>query len=175
MPRMSEPVHMVRVAGASAAAEDVTFEEFFEREKVRLYRALCLITRNRFEAEELTQDAFVRVLERWDRVGEMTNPSGYLYRTAMNTFRKSHRRAALAARRTFAMTPVDDGIAGIDAEDAAVRALAGLSPRQRAAVVLVDLLGYQSDEAAQILGMRAGTVRTHVARGHAVLKETMER
>jgi RNA polymerase sigma-70 factor (ECF subfamily) len=73
------------------------------------------------------------------------------------------------------MTPVDDGIAGIDAKDAAVRALAGLSPRQRAAVVLVDVLGYQSDEAAQILGMRAGTVRTHVARGHAVLKETMER
>ncbi len=175
MPQMSEPVHVVHVAGASAVTADVTFVEFFEREKERLYRALCLITRNRYEAEELTQDAFVRVLEHWDRVGEMESPSGYLYRTAMNAFRKAHRRAELAARRTVALTPADDGIDEIEANDAAVRALAGLSPRQRAAIVLVDLLGYRSEEAARILGMRAGTVRTHVARGHAALKETMER
>jgi DNA-directed RNA polymerase specialized sigma24 family protein len=54
------------------------FEVFFDREKARLFRALCLVTRNRFEAEELTQDAFLSVYERWDRVGTMDNPSGYL-------------------------------------------------------------------------------------------------
>jgi RNA polymerase sigma-70 factor (ECF subfamily) len=51
--------------------------------------------------------------------------------------------------------------------------LATLTERQRAAVVLTDLLGYPSAEAGAILGMRPGTVRTHVARAHAALKESM--
>jgi DNA-directed RNA polymerase specialized sigma24 family protein len=72
------------------------FEAFFDREKARLFQALCLVTRNRSEAEELTQDAFLSVYERWDRVGAMDDPSGHLYRTAMNTFRSWHRRSALA-------------------------------------------------------------------------------
>jgi DNA-directed RNA polymerase specialized sigma24 family protein len=54
-----------------------------------------------------------------------------------------------------------------------VRALAPLSPRQSAAVVLIDLLGYPSKEAARMLGIRASTVRMHVSRAHAALKETM--
>ncbi|HXJ67174.1 MAG TPA: sigma factor, partial [Actinomycetota bacterium] len=76
-----------------------SFEEFFDREKGALFGALALVTRNRHEAEELTQDAFVRLLERWDRVGEMDDPRGYLYRTAMNTFRSRYRRAVTAAKR----------------------------------------------------------------------------
>ena len=131
------------------------------------------MTRNRHEAEELTQDAFVRVLERWDRVSVMNDPRGYLYRTAMNAFRSRYRRGLLAAKRTFRVTPPDDSIAIVDARDAVVRALATLSPRQRVAVVLTDLLGYPSGEAARMLGIRASTVRMHTSRAHAALKETM--
>jgi RNA polymerase sigma-70 factor (ECF subfamily) len=140
-----------------------------------LYRALWLVTRNRYEAEELTQDAFVRVLERWDRVSAMENPRGYLYRTAMNAFRTSYGRALLAAKRTMRLVPADDEIARIEGRDAAVRALASLSPRQRAAVVLTDLLGFGSEEAARMLGIRASTVRMHTSRAHALLKESMSR
>ena len=173
---MSEPAaNVVRMIQEDRQPEVPSFEGFFEAEKQRLYRALCLITRNRFEAEEITQDAFVRVLERWDRVSVMEDPTGYLYVTAMNTFRKLHRRTALAAKRSIGTTPPDDELERIEATDAAIRALATLSPRQRAAVVLVDLLGYRSEEAAKMLGLRAGTVRTHLARGHGVLKETLER
>lgn len=50
------------------------FDIFFEREKGPLFRALCLVTRNRFEAEELTQDAFFALYERWDRVRTMDDP-----------------------------------------------------------------------------------------------------
>jgi RNA polymerase sigma-70 factor (ECF subfamily) len=89
---MSEPAaNVVRMIQEDRQPEVPSFEGFFEAEKQRLYRALCLITRNRFEAEEITQDAFVRVLERWDRVSVMEDPTGYLYVTAMNTFRKLHR------------------------------------------------------------------------------------
>ena len=56
------------------------------------------MTGNRAEAEELMQDAFLSVWERWDRVSGMDDPIGYLYRTAMNLFRKRYRRAMLAVR-----------------------------------------------------------------------------
>lgn len=171
---MSDPtVHLVPEQASSPASvrDDAHgFETFFEKEKAPLFRALCLVTRNRSEAEELTQDAFMRVFERWDQVGTMDDPTGYLYRTAMNAFRTWHRRAILGAKRTVGLTPSDDLIAEIEAEDVVVRALAPLSPRQRAAVMLVDLLGYSSEEAGRMLGIRAATVRTHVARAHADLR-----
>lgn len=171
MTEMSDPLHLVG-AEADVHAEAPSFEEFFEAEKIRLYRALCLVTRNRFEAEELTQEAFVQVLGRWDRA-ELADPTAYLYRTALNAFRKGHRRAMLAAKRAVGITPPDDELAAIDELDAAARALAVLTPRQRAAVILVDLLGFTSEEAGRILGLRSGTIRTHLARGHAVLRETI--
>lgn len=150
------------------------FDTFFEREKASLFRALCLVTHNRWEAEELTQDAFLRVFERWDRVGAMDDPTGYLYRTAMNEFRTWRRRAVLGAKRAIGLTPSDDGMAEIEAQDAVVRALSPLSSRQRAAVVLIDLLGYSSAEAGRLLGIRAATVRTHVARAHADLRKWVD-
>jgi RNA polymerase sigma factor (sigma-70 family) len=156
------------VTGAQAS-----FEEFFQREKAGLYGVLCMVTRNRHEAEELTQDAFVRVLERWDRVAVMDDPRAYLYRTAMNTFRTGYRRTALAAKRALGVSRPDDAIADVDDLDLAMRALATLSPRQRAAVVLTDLLGFPSEQTARMLGIRPSTVRVHVSRAHAALKETM--
>lgn len=172
---MNEPLRLVvEVPEEGYPTDDVSsFEEFFLRERTALFGALCLVTRNRHEAEDLVQDAFVRVLERWDRVGVMDDPRGYLYQTAMNAFRSRYRRALLVAKRTFGVAPPDDAMAMVDARDAAVRALATLSPRQRVAVVLTDLLGYPSEEAARMLGIRASTVRMHTSRAHAALKETM--
>jgi RNA polymerase sigma factor (sigma-70 family) len=158
-----------------AASPPVSFEAFFEQERESLYRALWLVTRNRFEAEELTQEAFVRVLDRWDRVSMMVDPHAYLFRTAMNAFRTSYGRAVLAVKRTMRVLPGDDAISEIDERDAALRALAHLPSRQRAAVVLTDLLGFRSEEAARMLGIRASTLRMHVSRAHATLKETMSR
>jgi RNA polymerase sigma factor (sigma-70 family) len=164
--RPAEPT--VVVGGAQAS-----FEEFFQREKAGLYGALCMVTRNRHEGEELTQDAFVRLLERWDRVALMDDPRAYLYRTAMNAFRTGYRRAALATKRVIGVSVPDDSIADVDAHDTTMRALASLSPRQRAAVVLTDLLDFPSEQAARMLGIRASTVRMHVSRAHAALKESM--
>jgi RNA polymerase sigma-70 factor (ECF subfamily) len=185
IPRSSTVVHLqmgetgrLGVAGMDlheAANPPVSFDSFFERERDRLYRALWLVTRNRFEAEDLTQEAFVRVLERWDSISAMDDPRAYLFRTAMNAFRTSYGRALLAAKRTMRVLPADDTIAAIDERDATVRALARLSPRQRAAVVLTDMLGFRSEEAARMLGVRASTLRMHASRAHEALKETMSR
>jgi RNA polymerase sigma-70 factor, ECF subfamily len=170
---MSGQKQIVLREGMDTQGLDTSFEDFFRREKAGLYGALCIVTRDRHEAEELTQEAFVRVLERWDRVGAMEDPRAYLYRTAMNTFRSGFRRAAMAAKRTVDPSRREDAMDDIDAHDAAMRALAPLSPRQRAAVVLIDLLGFPSEEAARMLGIRASTVRMHVSRAHAALKDAM--
>ena len=169
------PILLPPPSAPTAVAAGIAFEEFFEREKAGLYRALCIVTRNPHEAEELTQDAFVCVLERWDRVGGMDDPRAYLYRTAMNAFRTGYRRAALATKRAILTKSSEDTIADVEERDAAMRALATLSPRQRAAVVLTDLLDFSSEDAAQMLGVRASTVRVHVSRAHTALKGSIQR
>jgi RNA polymerase sigma-70 factor (ECF subfamily) len=75
------------------------FEGFFARESATLFRRLWLVTRDRGEAEEIVQDAFIVVLERWERVQAMDDPTGYLYRVAFNAWRKRARRAAQALQR----------------------------------------------------------------------------
>ena len=100
------------------------FENLVEAEHGGLYGALCLVTRDRSEAEDLMQEAFLKVWERWDRVGGMEDPTGYLYRTAMNLYRKRRRRASLAVRRTIGVAPRSDGLGQVEVRDEVVRALA---------------------------------------------------
>lgn len=150
-----------------------TFEDFFGREHHRLYAALCLTTGDRHEAEEIAQDAFLRVLERWDRVAAMEDPSGYLFVTAMNVFRRRYRRARLATFLPAAATTGDDALDGIDERDVLVRALRGLAPRQRAAIVLTAILDHPTAEAARILGIEESTVRALTTQARAQLRRTI--
>ena len=93
---MNEPLSLAEEASFETVKASRTFETFYDAEARTLFRRLWLVTGNRSEAEEIMQDAFLKVWERWDRVRAMDDPVGYLYRTAMNMFRKRHRRAALA-------------------------------------------------------------------------------
>jgi RNA polymerase sigma factor (sigma-70 family) len=161
----------VEPATPDRAADD--FEAFFLREHAALFRALWLMTRSRHEAEEVMQDAFLRLWERWPRVRAVPDPTGYLYRTAMNVYRSRLRRAAVALRKGARWMPPDDGLEAVEARDVVVRAMASLSPRQRAAVVLIDVLGLSSEQAGSSLGVRAVTVRVQAARGREALRKAM--
>lgn len=142
------------------------FEGFFAREADRLLRMLCVITGSRVEAEDIAQEAFTRVFERWDQVEQMDDPAGYLHRTAMNAFRSQYRRAVVAAKRVVVGVPAQEVFQRIEDRDTAIRALAALTPRERAALVVTELLGYSGAEAAELLGIKASTVwaLTHQAR-----------
>ncbi len=172
MERMNDPASAVseRDPPAVPAATPAGFEAFFEAEHARLLRALYLVTGNAQEAEELMQDAFVAVWERWDRVGAMDQPTGYLYRTAMNRFRSRVRRAARVARRAVGAVEGGDAFAAADERDALARALAVLPERQRAAVVLTELLGYGAEEAGRVLGVKAVTVRSLASQARSALR-----
>ena len=146
-------------APTAMTREQVSFEEFFHLERDRLFRAMYVIAGDRQEAEDVSQEAFARVWERWDTVGAMENPAGYLHRTAMNQFRSRYRRALLATRRTLGASPARDDFELVDDRQVVLQALRTLPPRQRAAIVLTDVFGYSADEAGRMLGIRASTVR----------------
>ena len=155
----------------SRSGSEPSFEGFFEAQHERLFRALWLVTRDRHEAEEIAQDAFLRIWERWPRVAGMDDPAGYLYRAAMNLHRSRMRRVRLGLRRVIGTAPGIDGMEEVESRDAVVRALAPLTPRQRAALVLVDLLDLTSEQAAAALGVRPSTVRVLLARARAALRD----
>ena len=152
----------------------ITFEEFFEAERTRLLRALYLLTGNREEAEEVLQESFIAVWERWDRVGTMDEPTGYLFRTALNRYRSRVRRAGRAARRAVGHAHGGDGFAEAEDRVEIARALADLSPRRREAIVLTELLGYGSAEAGRLMGVADATVRRLAQDARADLKTTLE-
>jgi RNA polymerase sigma-70 factor (ECF subfamily) len=148
-----------------------TFEEFYEATLRRLYTALCLVTGNRHEAEEVVQEAFVRVFERWDHIRMLEDPTAYLFRVSMNVFRSRYRRASLRLRRViFLVPPETDDLAAVEDHDAVLRLLRGLNPKQRAAVLLTALLDYSAEEAGRMLGIRASSVRSLTTRARARMK-----
>ncbi len=154
---------------AHGAELDRSFERFFVEENERLGRALFLLTGDGAEAEELAQEAMVRVLERWDRVGRMTSPTGYLYRTALNLHR-SKLRGLRRVRRTGAdrqRNPIE----AVEDRDELMRAMAMLPTDQRAALILVEWLGLSAAEAAPILGIEPVSVRVRITRAKQAIRE----
>ncbi len=147
-----------------------TFEAFVGAETARFHGALRLLTRDRAEAEDLMQDAYLKVWERWHHVRSLDDPTGYLYRTAMNLFRKRRRRAAVAIRHAIGPRPRRDQLEDVESRDEVLRALATLSPRQRMSLVLTDLLDHSSEEAGRLMGVKATTVRVLALQGRAALR-----
>jgi RNA polymerase sigma-70 factor (ECF subfamily) len=166
----------MRPAGAREEVTPVTdlrFEEFFQAEHVRLARALYLLTGSTAEADELTQEAMVRVYERWDRIRQMDSPHGYLFRTALNLHRSRLRGLASRARQILQATPSPDPAEVVQSRDSLSRALALLPTGQREAVVLVEWLGMEQEEAATALGIRPGSVRARLSRAKADLRRML--
>jgi RNA polymerase sigma-70 factor (ECF subfamily) len=130
------------------SATPLSFDDLFLNQHDRLYRALDFITGSSADAEELMQDAFLKLWERWDRIHAIDDPVGYLFRVAMNGFRMRARRARVAARRLVHLEAVRDPYDDIELRDDVRRMLLSLPTRQRAALVLTEIFGYSSEQAA---------------------------
>ena len=92
---MIEPTSL---SATPEVAHASTFEAFFLAQHERLFQALYLLTGDRFEADDLAQEALLRTYERWHRVSSMDSPAGYVYRTALNLHRSRLRRVATRAK-----------------------------------------------------------------------------
>lgn len=166
---------------ASGGWEAPTWAELVAEHSDRVYRLAYRLTGNRQDAEDLTQDVFVRVF-RSIHTFQPGTLEGWLHRITTNLFLDGARRRQKI--RMDALTSAPDHIWGhasspeqlhadgsLDADVA--QALAELKPEQRVAVVLCDIEGLSYEEIAQVLDVKLGTVRSRIARGRAQLREAL--
>jgi RNA polymerase sigma-70 factor (ECF subfamily) len=171
---MSEVQTLTEHRERPAASPGMDFESFYLAHRLRLFRALVVVTRDVLAAEELTQDAFARVWERWDRVRTIDDPIGYLFRTALNGWFQIRRRAVRAAKRSLMPRDSVDPLETVESRDLLARRLLELPVRQRAALILTEYLGYDSAEAGRSLGIRPGTVRRLTSKARGRLRASYE-
>jgi RNA polymerase sigma-70 factor (sigma-E family) len=145
-----------------------SFVELYEDQFTAMVRLAIALTGSDAGAEDLVQDAFVRVHARWERV---EIPTAYLRRTVVNACRSAARRAR---RERTVRTPELASVELLEADEL-FDALAMLPYRQRAALVLQYYEGLSHSEIAAVLGCRAGTVASLVHRGLAQLKRVIDR
>jgi RNA polymerase sigma factor (sigma-70 family) len=154
------------------ASVPVDFSTFFAEEHRGLFKALYFVTGNRADAAELMQDAFLKLWERWDTLDRIEDPTAYLFRVALNGSRMRARAARRAGLRLIAAERDRDPFDEIELRQDVRQLLLNLAPRQRAALLLLDMFGYGSEEAARIMGIRPSTVRALATQGRAVLRRT---
>ena len=113
---------------------------------------------------EAAADAMVYGWEHWDRVRDLVNPAGYLYRVGRRAVRFDRRRVVFDAVESSRMPDVEPHLPD---------AMARLSERQRVAVFLVYGLGWTRCEVGELLGISANSVGAHLSRGLTKLRSAL--
>jgi len=154
----------------------VTFEEYIRLRGPALVRLARLLTRDAHLAEDLVQDALGRAYPRWETIVRHDDPDVYLRRMLVNANISRWRRRA--SREVVGHLPdeVADGSdtgAELAERDAMWTALAGLSRKQRATVVLRYYEDLDDNTIATILDCSPVTVRTHAMRALAALRSRL--
>jgi RNA polymerase sigma factor (sigma-70 family) len=159
-----------------------TWEDIVRAHSTRVYRLAYRLTGNPHDAEDLTQEVFVRVFRSLSSYTPGTF-EGWLHRITTNLFLDSARRkqrirfeglADEMAHRLAGSEPTpaqafDDS----HLDDDVQAALKALPPEYRAAVVLCDIEGFSYEEIAATLGVKLGTVRSRIHRGRAQLRSAL--
>jgi len=148
--------------------ETASYEEVYRRDYVRLVRVARLLTRSKETAEDIVQDAFVRL---YPTFGTVADPSGYLYRSVVNGCWSRHRHRRVVERLRH-LTAQDDVV--VDEIDETRSALGRLTPRQRAVVVLRYYADLPIADIAEILGVATGTVKKTLHQAIAALREVVD-
>ena len=147
-------------------SDAASFTSFVERVGRPLRQALIAAYGPDVGAD-VTAEAFAYAWENWERVSDMANPAGYLYRIGQT-------RARRGIFRKPPPTPVPfqpDGSHWYEPELAP--AIASLSEKQRAAVVLVHGYGWTVTEVAELWGVTFSTVSAHIDRAMAKLRRKL--
>lgn len=155
----------------------VEFDEWYMTTRASLGPALRAWCGDDDLAADALDEAFVRAVERWNRVGSLASPSGWVWRTATNAVRRRARRRRLEDQllRRRALDRNNDRVTPCPDVDLQ-RALLGLTDRQRSAIVLYYLADLPVRYVAEVMGVASGTVDAtlHQARQrlhHALVDE----
>ena len=151
-----------------------SFEAFVAERSTALLRTAYLLTGSRPDAEDLLQTVLTKTYLSWDRVRDSEALDGYVRRIMVNTHTSLWRRRRLREQSTDDVPEIaalGDATADADLRDALWAALAGLSRRQRAAVVLRYWEDLSEAEAAAVLGVSVGTVKSTTSRALVKLRD----
>lgn len=155
-------------------AQEREFDEFVLARQQRLLRTAYLLCGDWHLAEDLTQNALAKVYVSWARIQRVDNVDAYvhriLFRTYIDTYRRRRRQEILSA----AVPDVADRSAGgSDVRMALMAALARVSPRYRAVLVLRFWEDRSVPETADALGISEGSVKSHTHRGLHQLRSVL--
>jgi RNA polymerase sigma-70 factor (sigma-E family) len=154
------------------------FDEFVAAGVEPLLRTAHLITWDAGEAEDLVQECLLKIARRWPRVRRMEQPLAYTRRILINlalddSRGRAKRRIELDGSVTATDGPARDVFAGLETRDELLSALALLTPRQRAVLVLRYFNDLTESQVAEVLGCSTGTVKSNASRGLARLREAL--
>lgn len=151
------------------------FPVLYEREYNAVFRTVRAMVLDPQEAEDLTQEAFARAYRARLRYRPTAPPGAWLHRIAVNTTISHLRRQKLARLLPGRLyqAPDDREYARSEARSMVEDALADLSPKLRAAVVLHYFHDYSRDEIAHILGIPSGTVASRIAKAMTVMRRRL--
>lgn len=141
------------------------FAEFVSRCERRLQQAL-IATYGPTDGREAAVDALSWAWEHWDRVVDMTNPLGYLYRVGQSATRRF-------AAASIALDGLEVVAAQVDVHPELVPALRSLPRQQRTVVLLVHAYGWTQHDVANLLAVTPSTVQAHLARAVAKLRDEL--
>jgi len=170
------------LVAAARRGDQLALEQLFRRHWPRAYRVALLVTRDHGAAEDVAQEAFVTAVRRLDRFDRRRPFAPWLTRIVTNraidwTRARGVRREVGAAvvPEPAASAPADDAPPGaLACSEQLLRALAVLTPEQRAVVVLRHLLDCTPGEIARALELPRGTVNSRLRRGLDLLARELE-
>ena len=147
---------------------DPAFAAFYSDVKDRVYQAVLLSGRHPTRAEDAVAEAFMQAFARWQTVGQLDNPTGWVVRVAINRYNSDWR----IWRRELPEAPDVGGAAPTYPSDSdVVRHVWRLPKRQRQVVALRVLVDLSEEETGRILEISPKTVSVHLHRALAALRQ----
>jgi RNA polymerase sigma-70 factor, ECF subfamily len=166
---VSDADDRILVARFLARRDEAAFRALYRTHTPFLYRFLLSLAGGTGEAEELVQEAWVRAAERIEGFAWRSSLKTWLAGIALNAWRehvRAPRGAPLEVEELPAAPAIEREIASIDL----ARALAGLAPGYREAILLHDVEGYTHEEVAALTGVDAGTSKSQLSRARRALR-----
>ncbi len=149
-----------------------SFDDFYEAQFARTFRAAYAASGDRELAAEATQEAFTRALVRWRRVRRHPSPEGWVMTTALNELKRQLKKRT----RSASLDPVPRVSEMESSTDrvGVAQALATLRPRQQQAAVLFYIGDMGIKTIAEVMSISEGAVKAHLAQARTKLERLLE-
>lgn len=162
----------------SRSDADEAITTLYAAHYTEMVRLAALLVRSSGEAEEIVQDSFVAMHDKWRRLREPEKAVGYLRRTVVNRTRSSQRRDRVADKHMSTEIEVSPSAEkhalAAESRAAVIDALHRLPTRQREVLVLRYYGNLSEADIAATLGISRGAVKSHASRGMTALRSSLE-